>query len=270
MGKAYLFYNPLAGQGKILEDLEVLSFVLDDETVLCDMTKPETFEEALFAMEKEDYLVLCGGDGTLNRFVNILAGIHRPNEIYYYPAGESNNFARDYGRVCGNNPFPITGAITDLPRLQMRDREGYFLTGVVFSVPAGFRGLSRKKREYTDENRPTGVRVAVDRALRHYDRVCFLAVMQGRHCHDGVIPDIQRKRTDTQLSCVLIHDCGKRKANRLIRQLQKGRRPDSRYLTCLRGADIRIAFEEPVTVYTDGEQQREVREFSAGRKETAR
>ncbi len=81
MARAFLFYNPLAGQGKILEDLDAMQFVLDEEVVLCDMTKPETYEQALFSMEQADYLVLCGGDGTLNRFVNDTAGIEILPEI---------------------------------------------------------------------------------------------------------------------------------------------------------------------------------------------
>jgi hypothetical protein len=62
MAKAYLFYNPLAGGGQILEDLEALEFVLDEETVLCDMTKPETYAQTLFGMNREDYFVVCGGE----------------------------------------------------------------------------------------------------------------------------------------------------------------------------------------------------------------
>ena len=44
MSKAYLFYNPLAGQGKAIEDLKLLEAILDaDDLVYCDMTKGETY-----------------------------------------------------------------------------------------------------------------------------------------------------------------------------------------------------------------------------------
>lgn len=269
MGKAYIFYNPLAGQGRILEDLEALAFVLDEECVLCDMTKPETFEEALFAMAEEDYLVLCGGDGTLNRFVNILADIHRPNEIYYYPAGNNNDFALDYGRIYGNNPFPVTDVLRNLPRVQIAGREGCFLTGIVFS-DYKFHGFSRKGRDYTEESNPLGIKVSADRVLHHYERVRFAALMEGRHCCSGLVPDPTRQRTEESLSCVLIHGCGKLTAKYLLWQLRKGRKPRSRHLTTLRGRDIRLHFSAPVTLYTDGELQTGVKELHARGKETGR
>ena len=70
MSKAYIFYNPLAGDGRCKEDVSMLECVLPDEIVYCDMTKSETYERDLFSLEPGDYLILCGGDGTLNRFVN--------------------------------------------------------------------------------------------------------------------------------------------------------------------------------------------------------
>ena len=268
MGKAYIFYNPQAGQGKVLEDLDALSFVLDEETVLCDMTKPETFEEALFAMAEEDYLVLCGGDGTINRFVNIMADIHRSNEIYYYPAGTHNDFALDYGRIYGNNPFPITKALQRLPCVRIGSREGFFLTGIVFAADPRMRVFSRKRQGYTEESKPVGMKVSVDRRLYHYEKVRFAAVMQGRHCHGGLIPDAQRQRTDSTLSCALIHGCGKCKANYLLRQLRKGRRPCSRHLTIHRAENIRLTFDGPVKLLTDGETQSGVTEVTVRGKET--
>lgn len=267
MAKAYLFYNPLAGQGQILEDLDALEFVLDTETVLCDMTQPHTYAQTLFSMEPEDILVLGGGDGTLNRFVNILEDVPRPNEIYYYPAGEQNAFALDYGRRNGCNPFPVTDALAHLPRVRIGGREGYFLTGVVFSA-SKFHGFSRKRQVYTEENRPVGVKVSVDRALQHYASVRFLSVMQGRYCQGGLIPDPTRRRTDETLSLVVIHGCGRVKTNHLLRQLRKGRLPKSRHLTLLRGRDVRLAFDAPVSLSTDGERRNGVTEVAARGKNT--
>ena len=114
MGTAYLFYNPLAGEGEITEDLDILEFVLDDPCVCCDMTKPETYEQSLFQLKEEDYLVVCGGDGTLNRFANLIADVDCRNEILYYPGGRQNNFARDHGRCGGSNPFPVNRHLTEL------------------------------------------------------------------------------------------------------------------------------------------------------------
>lgn len=247
MAKDYVFYNPLAGEGKILEDLELLPFVLDEDCVFCDMTKPETYARSLFAMEETDRLILCGGDGTLNRFVNILEDIHRPNEILYYPCGENNDFARDFGREYGCNPFPVTKALRNLPQIRIGSRTGRLLTGVVFTC----------RKQTVD------LKLSTDRALHHYEKVCFAALMQGRHCKGGWIPDPLRQPTDTELSCVVIHGCGWGKARRLLKKLQKGNIPNSRNVCIHRGRNIRLSFRQPVAVCVDGEQMTQVSVISA-------
>ena len=75
MSKSYVFYNPLAGNGRCAEDIKALESIIKDEIVMCDMTKSTTYEETLFSMTAEDKLILCGGDGTLNRFINLTDGI---------------------------------------------------------------------------------------------------------------------------------------------------------------------------------------------------
>ena len=57
MSKAYIFYNPLAGNGRCKEDVSMLECILPDEIVYCDMTKSETYERDLFSLEPGDYFV---------------------------------------------------------------------------------------------------------------------------------------------------------------------------------------------------------------------
>ena len=40
-------------------------------------------------------LVLSGGDGTINRFVNTIGDEELPREVYYFPSGSGNDFMRD-------------------------------------------------------------------------------------------------------------------------------------------------------------------------------
>lgn len=70
MPKAYVLYNPLAGGGKVKHDLDALEVVIPHEVLFIDLTESGALERMLPMLEKEDYLILCGGDGTLNRFAN--------------------------------------------------------------------------------------------------------------------------------------------------------------------------------------------------------
>lgn len=253
MARAYLFYNPLAGQGKVLEDLDALEFVLDAPCVRCDMTKPETYCETLFAMEPEDHLVLCGGDGTLHRFVNLTQELDLPNEIWYYPAGTHNDFARDFGQFYGCSPFSITQVLRELPRVQMGNRNSCFLTGILFAACGEIRRTSRREAGYTDKNTPKTVCITVDGNGYSYEKVWLAAVMRGEHCA-GMTPDPRHRRDTQELSCVLIHDCGRLRARRLIRRLRQGKTIfGSRRYAVHRGAQISIDFDSPVSLRMDGE-----------------
>lgn len=255
----YVFYNPLAGGGKILEDLDVLDFVLDEACIFCDMTKPETYGEALFAIKPEDILILCGGDGTLNCFANLTADLQINNEIYYFPAGERNNFARDFGRFYGCNPFPITKYLRTLPSVQLPNRKETFMTGIVFAAASGIRRTSREKKGY---NTPATLSAVVDGVSCQYEKVHFAAVVRGRFC-DGVIPDPSRKPTDGDLSCVVIHGCGRLRALYLKRRMQNGCKVHSRHLAIQKGNSVTLSFAAPVCLRVDGEEHPGVAIFTA-------
>ncbi len=53
------------------------------------ITDTAAFQRSLGA---DDKLVICGGDGTLNRFINDFDLSCISNEIYYYATGSGNDF----------------------------------------------------------------------------------------------------------------------------------------------------------------------------------
>ena len=98
MAKAYIFYNPLANNNKGADVLPELNAFIHDETVKCDMTKID-YTEIISSMEDDDYIVICGGDGTLNRFANTVDCENLNPDVLYYAAGTGNDFANDLGKT---------------------------------------------------------------------------------------------------------------------------------------------------------------------------
>ena len=91
-----ILYNPKAGNGRGKEGAEKLKDILHNgELTFTDMTgitDTAAFQRSLGA---DDKLVICGGDGTLNRFINDFDPSCMSNEIYYYATGSGNDFLRD-------------------------------------------------------------------------------------------------------------------------------------------------------------------------------
>ena len=86
--KRTVLYNVLAGNGAGKERAESLrSRWTDGETVFLDMAKIDSYADFFASLTPEDELILTGGDGTLNRFVNDTEGLVLPEKICYYPTG---------------------------------------------------------------------------------------------------------------------------------------------------------------------------------------
>lgn len=132
MAKIYAFFNPLAGNGGCKEDVTLLELLYDEQIIYCDMTLPETYETQLFALTPEDLLILCGGDGTVNRFVNLLQDLSIPCDILLFPLGNRNNFARLLGHRFGDGPFSIKNQLLRCPCITVNGQTRRFLWGVEF------------------------------------------------------------------------------------------------------------------------------------------
>ena len=118
MAKGYVLYNPLAGDGNAEEDAKLLQMLLDETLLYYDITRITNYAAFIGGMAQEDYLVIAGGDGTLNRFVNDTDGLEISQEILYLSAGTGNDFSRDLGK----NPYLVTKDLKALPSVEVNGK----------------------------------------------------------------------------------------------------------------------------------------------------
>ena len=112
--KYYFLFNPLAGKGKA-QGLFGAQNASDEEVICADMTEIEDYEKFFSGVGDDDIIIVCGGDGTLNRFVNNIEGLEVKNEILYFPAGSGNDFMNDLDRVQEGGSFRVNEYIKNLP-----------------------------------------------------------------------------------------------------------------------------------------------------------
>ena len=131
MEKQYVLYNPHAGNGRGEANAKMLEKVISDtELVFCDMTAIESYEEFFSKLAGDEKIVICGGDGTLNRFVDDTANVKYSNHIYYYPSGSGNDFANDLEKRDVTDPFCIDEYLKDLPTVCVNGMEKKFINGI--------------------------------------------------------------------------------------------------------------------------------------------
>lgn len=93
MSVKYILYNPLSCNGKGTELAQKLTEIYkDDELKYCNMTQISGYGTFFDSISPESDIVLCGGDGTLNRFINDSDGYPYENPLYYYGTGSGNDF----------------------------------------------------------------------------------------------------------------------------------------------------------------------------------
>ena len=81
--KTYVLYNPLAGSGAGKDAAMQLRSAPSEELEFRDITAVESYADFFDRIGPAAKVILAGGDGTLNRFLNDTAELALPNPIYY-------------------------------------------------------------------------------------------------------------------------------------------------------------------------------------------
>lgn len=269
MATAYVLYNNKAGDGNALESAKTLEIIINDEMKYIDVTEVSDYRIFITGLEKDDYIILAGGDGTLNRFINNIEGIDFDNEVLYFPNGTGNDFAHDLGYSKECNPFPINEYIRVLPKVTVKNKTYRFINGVGYGID-GYccevgdvqRKIPGKKVNYTMiaingllfHYKPTNAKVTVDGKAHTYEKVWIAPTMNGRFYGGGMMPTPEQKRNSGTLSTMIFHDAGKLKTLMIFPSLFKGEHiKHTKQVEILTGNEITVEFDRPVALQIDGE-----------------
>ena len=277
MSKGYVIYNPLAGNGKAKEDAQLLQMLLDEELEYYDMTRITNYAAFISGMEKEDYLVIVGGDGTLNRFVNDTDGLEIAHEILYFPTGTGNDFAKDMGM--GETPHSITAYLKDLSTVEVNGKRYRFINGVGFGIDGyccevgdELRKIPGKKVNYTGiaikgllfHFAPRNAKVTVDGKEYAYKKVWIAPTMHGKSYGGGMIPTPKQDRSSGKLSLMLFHGAGRLRTLCVFPSIFKGEHVKHTKMVAVHtGKEITVEFDRPTPLQIDGETILGVTQYTA-------
>lgn len=119
MKRYLILYNPLAENDRGFEYAKYLQEDLKFPSTLVDITKVSNLTNLVSNTDSQ--IILCGGDGTINYFVNNCNYEKTCSSILYYPIGSGNDFYRDTETTANEFGFiRLTPFIADLPRNRLR------------------------------------------------------------------------------------------------------------------------------------------------------
>ncbi len=279
MATGYVLYNTKAGSKESFKRVEKLEGQRRNPIKFIDVCKISDYRVFLEGLEKDDYIIIAGGDGTLNRFVNDTDGIEFDNRVMYLPAGTGNDFATDVGNNGENGPFEITEYLKNLPCVTVKGRKYRFLNGVGYGIDGyccqvgdELKKIPGKKVNYTAiaikgllfNYKPTKAIVTVDGKTYTYEKVWIAPAMNGRFYGGGMMPAPEQKRNSDKLSVMIFHGSGKLKTLMIFPSLFKGEHVKHRkHVEILTGREVSVEFDRPAPLQIDGETVLDVSFYSA-------
>ncbi len=281
MKTQFVIFNPLSNNGRGESVARTLEAKLDGKFEFIDITSIKSYEDFFSSITSEDIIIICGGDGTLNRFINDTSEISRPTSVWYYPAGSGNDFAHDIGLEEGDMPVCIDQYIQGLPRVYVNGMERLFLNGVGYGVDGyccevgdEFRVKSDKPVNYTAiaikgllfHYKRTNATVTVDGVQKQYKGVWIAPTMNGRFYGGGMMPTPAQDRLDPKkkLSLMIMHGSGKLKTLMVFPSIFKGEHiKHTKMVEVLTGKDITVKFDRPTALQIDGETVLRVAQYRA-------
>ena len=122
----YVLYNPMAGNGHGDEKArEIEKKVQGQKIEYRDVTRMDA-ADFLARLPMEETVVLAGGDGTLNHFINRYGSSVLNRPLYYFPAGSGNDFWNDVGQNSVDGMILLNDYLENLPAVTDIDLNDMF------------------------------------------------------------------------------------------------------------------------------------------------
>ena len=129
----YVIYNPLScgGHGEERKDSALVELNKKyEEITVVDFTKTDI--DFFKSLNADDIIILVGGDGTLNTFVNLYKDYATNNKCYLFKGGNGNDFLRD---IDANEQLSLLNPyLENLPYVVVNGMKKYFINNVGFGA----------------------------------------------------------------------------------------------------------------------------------------
>ena len=266
----YYLYNSLANNGikpKLEQGIELVNAVGLD------------YAAYLKGLAPDDEIVLIGGDGTLNYFINAVKGCDIKNNVYLLGCGSGNDFLRDIGEEPGKEVL-INSYLTNLPTVYVNGKERLFINNMGFGIDGYCCEVAdRTKIAYPGKEidysgiaikgllfhfKTSHAVITVDGEKHEFDHVWIAPTMNGRYYGGGMKMAPDQNRSSGKLTVVVYHTRSKLKALMAFPSIFKGEHIQKTDLVSVfTGNDISVSFSRPCAAQIDGETVLNVSEYRA-------
>lgn len=277
----YVLMNPKANNGQGESDAREWAKCLNEEVTYVNVLETKDMKAFVAGLNPEDVIIVSGGDGTLNHFVNDVADIEFANECYYVKSGSGNDFYRDNKAYCNElGMIPLNQFMKNLPIVHVNGISRRFLNGIGYGLDGEacrigeeMRMTTTKKINYTNiaikqllgGYKLNHATITVDGEVHEFDHVWLAPTMKGRYYGGGlmVTPNQNRFDPENRVSVCCIY-----KKSRLVTllrfpSLNKGEHIKKKdWCSTFVGKNIEVKFAKPCSLQIDGEVVKDVTSYT--------
>lgn len=268
--KYRVLYNQLAGNKTAEGKAKAIAAFFPDDTVEFIPMASISDYKTYFSTYPEDAFIICGGDGTLNRFVNAIDEADIPDPIYYYAAGSGNDFWNDIGRKAGDAPVNIRQYLVNLPEVTINGKTLKFINGIGYGIDGYCCEEGDRLREISDKPvnyasiaikgmlyayKPANVTITVDGVTQSFKKAWLAPTMNGRYIGGGmkVAPNQDRLNPERKLTVLTWYDSPKLPTLIAFPGIFEGKHVNNKKCVFFEGNEITISYDRPVAAQIDGE-----------------
>ncbi len=268
-----LLFNPLSRNGNdpkfidhIVRHLEKQERKVKTRNIL----EIEDVEQFVGSLAKDDRIIIVGGDGTLNRLVNVIYGLKYPQELYMYQAGTGNDFIRSLktkDKVVHIKPY-----LNKLPVIKYNEQSKYFINGSGLGLDGFVIHLvsnSKYKKNKINYFRHAleGFRkfksisgtFTIDGKEFKEDKIWFISAMNAPYQGGGMNMAPKANRVEDNLHFLVIKNIPKFLLFLIFPTIYFGKHIIfKKYVKIYEGKHMKLHFDQPTFMQIDGESKSDI------------
>jgi len=275
----YVLFNPLANNSHGQEDAKKWSDTFVKGAKFLSVIGLDA-KKFLATLKEKDELILCGGDGTLNRFVNETYGYQFKCKVSYAKCGSGNDFYRDVAQYEKDGRVDLKPFIKHLPLITVNGIKRRFINGIGYGIDGDtcLIGDEIRKKDPTAKINYSSIAVKllltkykvknatikVDGEEHSHKRVWLASAMYGRYYGGGMMAAPSRDRLKGDYACDVCVLSSRGRVTTLLRfpKFSAGKHDKKKYITHYVGKHITVTFDKPCALQIDGDVVADVTSYT--------
>lgn len=279
----YVLMNPKANNCQGEQDAREWAKCLKEDCQFIDVLTISDMGEFIGKLDADDVVYLCGGDGTLNHFVNDVAELNISNDVYYIKCGSGNDFYRDNKERCDElGRIRINELIKNLPIVSVNGIKRRFINGIGYGIDGESCRVGEEIRMNSSITTPINytniaiklllgkyklrkATVTVDGITKEFKNVWMVPTMKGRYYGGGMMVAPNQNRDDESNKVTVVALFKRSRLLTLMRfpSIFEGKHVLKKdWIYVAEGKNVTVTFDIPCALQIDGETIKDVLTYS--------